>query len=566
MKTALFSSFRGYEIASLPHDIVAGIVVAALTIPIAMGYAQVAGLPPIYGLYASILPAAVYALVTSSHRMVFSMDSAASAAMGGVVAAAGISFSSPEAVRFVPVVTLIAACFLLVFAFVRAGRLMSYVPTPVMHGFIAGISLTVVIEQIPLLIGAQVAFGSDFVANLAAVGASFSSFNAPSCALSLAALTMLFVLKKVAPKVPAALIVLALGLAVTAALRLDTQGVAVLGEISGGLPGLTLPDFTGIDVLPLLGYGLTIATVVAVESLLALDTFSMRDGHRAHENRELVSFGIANAVSALAGCPPCSASVSRTAALDAAQGRSQVAALVSAATIALVVAVLAPFLRYLPQPVLGAIVVVVLIEVVDFKKIARYARHMHVELLVFAVAALAVMMFGAVAGVLFGVALSFASLAYRKHRLTQLGFLGVVPNEKGFELLEDSPDVKPKPDAVICRLGGDLSFANVNAHIDEIARKVGASTKTIIVDITRVSGLDTTATDRLLQALGMAKAHGIKVRLVRSVGLTRDGYTRFEIEQLMKKTKIYPSIEAALEKIPQEDEDVIEETLAGGVR
>ena len=558
MKLPVLQSLRGYKLSYLPRDVMAGLVVAALTIPVAMGYAQIAGLPAVYGLYASILPTAVFALVTGSRRIVFSMDSAASATTGGMVAAAGIALGSGAALRLVPALTLVASVFLVLFALTRAGRLISHVPTPVMHGFIAGISVTVIIDQIPLFIGTHVTVGSNFEASVIAIGASLPTFEPISLLLGGIALIVLLVFAQLDARLPAALLVLTVATAFTSIFHLDEHGVAVLGSISVGLPALSLPDLAAADILQLIGYGFVIALVVAVESLLALDTFAMRDGHRAHEDRELAAFGIANAVSALLGCAPCSASISRTAAGEASGGRTQVVSLTSAAAILCVVAFLAPYLYYLPQPVLGAVVIAALVQVIDFKKIRRYARHLRGEFLVFIVVALAVMACGALVGVLLGVAISFGELAYRRHRVSQLGFLGVVPDEKGYQLLGEVPGARPVAGTAICRLQGRLSFANINVRVDELSRKVEeGATVIIIIDITQVTELDATATDRIIQFIDMLHARGAEVRLVRSVALTQDDYTRFEIEHIMKKIKIYPSIDAALEKLPQNNERIV---------
>ena len=199
------ASLQGYELGDLPHDFMAGLLVAALSIPIAMGYAQIAGLSPVYGLYASILPAIAFALVTNTRSIVFGLDSAVAAVTGGVVMSAGVALGSEQAFMLMPLLTMLVALFLLLFAFTRAGSLVHYVPEPVMNGFILGISITIIFRQIPKLAGTG---GLD----LLDLPAFVAQANVPSVVLSLFALCALFFIGSKAPKMPGALVVLVFGL------------------------------------------------------------------------------------------------------------------------------------------------------------------------------------------------------------------------------------------------------------------------------------------------------------------------------------------------------------------
>ena len=232
------ASLRGYRPRDLPHDIVAGLIVAALSIPIAMGYAQIAGLSPVYGLYASILPAIVFALVTNTRSIVFGLDSAAVAVTGGVVVSAGVALGSEQAFSLMPMLTMLTAAFLALFALTRAGKLIHYVPEPVMNGFILGISITIILHQLPKLLGT----GELDLLNLpVAIG----QINVPSAVLAAFALCVLFFIGATKPGLPGALIVLVFGMAFSLGFGLEERGVAVLGDMPSGLPGFVLPEVTG---------------------------------------------------------------------------------------------------------------------------------------------------------------------------------------------------------------------------------------------------------------------------------------------------------------------------------
>jgi MFS superfamily sulfate permease-like transporter len=529
------ASLRGYELSDVPHDIVTGLLIAALSIPIAMGYAEIAGLAPVYGLYASILPAIVFALTTNTRSIVFGLDSAVTAVTGGVVVSAGVALGSEQAFELMPMLTLLVALFLLLFAFTRAGNLVHYVPEPVMNGFILGISITIIFRQIPKLVGAS---GLD----LFDLPAFAAQVNVPSLALSAFALCALFFIGAKAPKVPGALAVLAFGLMFSVAFDLEAQGVHVLGDMPAGLPSFTLPKITGLGVVVMVGGAFSIAITVAIESLLTLNTFSMREGERPHGDRELVSFALGNAASAFIGCPPCSASLSRTAAAKSAGGRSQLASVFGALAIAAFVLVLAPYLRYLPEPVLSSIVVYVMVQVVDFNAVERYAKNVRIELAVLSFVAVAVIFFGAIFGVAAGVVVSLLTQLYRSRATGKEKLVGF---EGG-----DTDEVTDVPDnMIVVYLRGFLSFTNIDQQLEDVRNQIVDGIDTVIFEISGVTSVDATATETIRRFMSMLAGQGVCVRLVRSLALANDQYTRYELRRIMKRISVYPTVQSAIDDV-----------------
>lgn len=532
------ASLRGYELGDLPHDFVTGLLIAALSIPIAMGYAQIAGLSPVYGLYASILPAIVFALVTNTRSIVFGLDSAVAAVTGGVVMSAGVALGSEQAFMLMPLLTMLVALFLLLFAFTRAGSLVHYVPEPVMNGFILGISITIIYRQIPKLVGTA---GFDLL-DLLDLPAFITQVNVPSAVLSLFALCALFFIGSKAPKVPGALVVLVFGMAFSVGFGLEGQGVAVLGDMPTGLPGFALPKITGLGVVVMVGGAFTIALTAAIESLLTLNTFSMREGVRPHGNRELVSFAFGNAASSLIGCPPCSASLSRTAAAESSGGRSQLASVFGALAIAAFALVLSPYLRYLPEPVLASIVVYVMVQVVDFGAVQRYAKNVRIELAVLSFVAIAVILFGALVGVAAGVVVSLLTQYYRAR---------ATGNEKlvGFE--GDAPDGVPHvPDnMIVVYLHGFLSFTNIDQQLEDVRKRVSGEIDTVIFEISDVTSIDATAAETMKRFMSMLSDQSVCVRIVRSLALANDHYTRYELRRIMKRISVYPTVQSAIDDV-----------------
>ena len=532
------ASLHGYELRDLPHDIVAGLVIAALSIPIAMGYARIAGLTPVYGLYASILPAIVFAIVTNTRSVVFGMDSAAVAVTGGVVAGAGVTLGSEQAFALMPMLTMLVAAFLLLFAFTRAGKLVHYVPEPVMNGFILGISITIILHQVPNLVGVD-ELDLRYLFDLTALVADI---NIPSVVLSAFAICALFFIGEYAPKLPGALIVLALGMAFSLGFDLEGRGVDVLGDMPTGLPGLVLPEFTGMSVAVMVGGAFSIAVTVAIESLLTLNTFSMREGVRPHGDRELVSFAIGNAASSLIGCPPCSASLSRTAAAKSAGGESQLASIFGALAIAAFVFLLAPYLRHLPDPVLSSIVVYAMVKVVDFAVVRRYAKNARIELVVLSLVAIVVVVFGAIVGVAVGIVVSLVTRYYRSRATGREKLIGFV---------SDEPDIEPSiPDNMIVDyMHGFLSFTNIDYQLEEVRKRVDDNIDTVIFEISDVTSIDATASETMRRFIRSLSRQGVYVRIVRSLALANDHYTRYELRRIMKRVNVYPTVKSAIDDV-----------------
>ncbi len=547
------SSLKGYKLKYLPEDLIAGAVVAALTLPIAMGYADIVGLPAIYGLYASIVATLVYALISGTKHIVFGMDSATSAVAGTTLVSMGLVLGSQEIIDVMPLFTILTGLFLVLFWVVKAGKLVRYVPSVVMHGFIAGISLAVVIAQIPTLLGTGYSGSSSFPYGTIGIFQSIPNANPVALAIAACSLVILILCKKFTKRVPGPLVVLVIATAATGYFGLDAQDIAILGAVDASLPTPVLPSLDTVDITTVIGGAFSVAVVITIESLLCLEAFSIKIGKRSNGNREVVSFGIANVVAGIFGCPPCSASISRTAAAMDSRGHSQIASMAAAGFIAAVIVALAPLLYYLPRPALSAIVVMALIGVVDYGRIASYARHAKQEFYVFLATAIIVFLFGAIAGVMAGILISLYAALNRSKRneatdSSQAALLGVAPMD---EPLVASEKERPNPGVpfAVFALKGKLTFFNIDDEIDRILENLDPNAKAIIIKISRVESIDATATDKLVQFIDLLHARGLHVKLVRKLALTDDNYTRHELRIVLREAKMYPNVIEAMEGI-----------------
>ncbi len=535
---------KGYHLSTFKHDVLAGLIVAALTIPVAMGYAGVAGLPPIYGLYASILPVLGYAVLASSRRLIFGMDASASALTGSFLAAMGFAAGSQDAVGAAAVLSFFTAVFLFAFAALRLGRFAEYISMPVMSGFISGTALSILIGQLPKLMGIP-SEGGSALETLGSLFAQLGSVNWPSLLIGVITIALLLIGRRFFSRFPTVLAVMALGTLCTFLFGLDQYGVSIVGEIPGGLPPLQFPNLLHTSSLSsYIGVGLVMAIVIFADSLMSANSFAQRDGVTLNSNREIAAFGLSNLMASLSGCSPTSSSVSRTAASEEFNGKTKMVSLVAVVVVVLVVAFLDGALYYMPQPMLGGIVFGALLSVVDVKVIKNLLRFNRREAIIWIVSALGVLVVGVLFGVLIGVVLSFIDVIIRMSRPKE-AFLGRVPGRRGFFDLSRHKDAVPLHATVIYRFSARLFFGNVTTFCDSIKKVVKAQrAQTLIIDASGINNIDATAADALLQLFEELDKAGVVWRIagqiepvniqMRKLRLPVDGHITKTIEEALE--------------------------------
>ena len=309
----LFASLRGYDRQQLGPDLFSGVLIALLSIPISMGYAQLAGLPPVYGLYGSLIPILLFAMLSTTREFIFGVDAAPAAMIGAVLASLGAAPGGAEAMRIVPVLTLYVALWLAVFALVRADRAVDYISEPVMGGFISGVCCEIILMQVPKLLGSGTGTGELFEL-LEHIFDAAKAVNLPTAALGFATLAILLLAPRKWPKVPWVLVMMVLGGLLGAFAPLADRGVALLAAVPRGLPKPVLPDLTVLPFTEALVATLPVAAVILAETLLASSGTAQKNGYRLNGRREIAAYAVCNVAAGLVGCCVVSGSVSRTAA------------------------------------------------------------------------------------------------------------------------------------------------------------------------------------------------------------------------------------------------------------
>ena len=491
----LFPTLRNYKKENLGKDILAGLIIMAVSIPISMGYAQIAGLPAVYGLYGSVLPILFFAVFSTSPQFIFGVDAAPAALVGSALLSMGIESGSEEAMRAVPVLTLFVALWLFAFSYMKAGKLVNYISAPVMGGFITGICTTIILMQIPKLFGGSAGVG-EFFELAVHIGESLEKLNLPSLLLGLFALFILLLSKKLIPKFPMAVLLMAAGACMTKFLSLKKWGVVTLSAVDPGLMPFALPDLSVIPVREAVTISLSVAIVIMAETLLAENSFAQKNGYRINDNQEIFAFAMGNLIAALTGCCPINGSVSRTAMGEQYQARTQLTGIVAGISMLVLLLGGTGFIGYLPVPILTAIVISALLGATEFDLAIRLWKISRTECMIFVGAFIGVLFLGTINGVLIGILLSFAEVIIRTAKPARC-FLGIQPGHRHFRDLKESSQIYAVSGVLIYRFSSNLFFANIQVLRQDIEDHVTQETKAVILDASGIGSIDITAADGL---------------------------------------------------------------------
>ena len=507
MKSSLFPTLKNYKKEYLGKDIAAGIMIAAVSIPISMGYAEVSGLPAVFGLYGSVLPILFFALFSTSPQFIFGVDAAPAAIAGAALASLGIESGSADALRYIPVIALFVGLWLLLFYFLKAGKLVTFISTPVMGGFISGIALTIILMQIPKIMGGKSGSG-ELPELLKHLYETAQHINWVSVALGVGALAILIISKKVMPKFPMAVVIMALGMIATMVFHVDRYGVTLLAKVEPGLPKFILPDIFHVDLSHAAGRGLMIAVVVMAETLLSENNFAAKNGYKFDDNKEILACAAGNIISAFTGSCPVNGSISRTSMNEQFGGKTQAVSITAAVTMVAVLLFAAGLIGYLPVPVLTAIVISALMNVVEWHLAVRLFKVSRKEFYIFVAACMAVLFLGTIYGVIIGIILSFVAVVIRETNPPR-AFLGGIPGRDGFYDLNKNHYAHPIENTVIYRFNASLFFANSKLFQEDIENHLKEDTKTVIVDAGTITNIDITAADTLLMLKNNLEKKGI---------------------------------------------------------
>lgn len=544
MKIKLLHTLKNYDRKNLIKDIIAGIIIMAVSIPISMGYAQIAGLPAVYGIYGSVFPILAFAIFSTSPQFIFGVDAAPAALIGSALLSLNIELGSDKAIAAVPVMTFFVAVWLLAFYFMKAGKLVNYISAPVMGGFITGICTTIILMQIPKIMGGTSGTG-EFFELAEHIFETGKHINIPSVIMGMIALVILLVSKKLIPKFPMAVVLMFAGTIITLNMPIRDWEINTLSAVEPGLPKWSIPDFSIISIQQTITISLSVAVVIMAETLLAENSFAQKNNYRINDNQEILAFSVGNFMAAFTGCCPINGSVSRTAMGEQYQAKTQLTGIVAGLSMIVLLICGTGFIGYLPIPILTAIVISALLGATEFDLAARLWKLSRTEFLIFVGAFLGVLLLGTINGVLIGIILSFTEMIIRTSKPSS-SFLGIQPGHRHFRDLKEGNQIHALEGVIIYRFSSNLFFANVGVLQRDIEDSIKPDTKAVILDASGIGSIDITAADRLAMLYKSLKEKGIRFYITEHIAKVNEQLRTLGLGYMIEEGRVRRTIHIAL--------------------
>ena len=540
----IVAQLESYRSDWLKGDITAGLAIAAVALPIGVAYPAIAGLPPVVGLYASILPLVGYAVFGSSRQLVVGPDAATLAILAASLSQIPTTGSEQQRVVTSAAFAIAVGVMCLLSGALRLGFIANFLSRPILTGYLCGISLTLLTSQIGRLTTVHVE-AKGLLRPLIELGGHLPQIHLPTLVFSASILLLLRLLKWWSPRSPGPLVAVIIATLLSFLFNLEAAGISSVGKIPAVLPSLTLPMPEGIELDDLAQNALGILVVSFGSGIVTARSFGAKNRYRVNANRELIGFGAANIASGLFGGFPVSGADSRTAINDAAGGRTQVAGLVAAAALTFVLVALTDVMKYLPVAALGSVIASAAIDLFDAKELRRLWQTSHADFLFALIAMLGVIGLGVLRGVLIAIVAAGVYLLARVSRPSD-ALLGCVPGREGFYKLHREPRATAVPGLAIYLVQSSLVFFNIDYVRDRIrwiVDRLPQSTLWFILDAEAVTTIDSTAAAVLGEIgeelsrhnlrFGVANLHAQPRRLLARSGFLADigpemSFTRLE--------------------------------------
>ncbi len=542
---------RTYRRAWLAKDVVAGLVLTAVLVPVGMGYAAASGLPVVCGLYATIVPLMAYAMFGPSRILVLGPDSS----LAGIIAAAILPLaagSSDRAIALAGMLAILSGAFCVLAGLARFGFVTDLLSKPIRIGYLNGIVLTVLVGQLPKLFGFSVSGQGLIQETIGLVqGIANGLTNWTAFAIGVSCLLVILGFKRWFPRIPGVLIAILGATVVTGWLDLaGGGGVAVVGPLPQGLPAFHLPIVSPAEIVALLPVALAIALVSFADTSVLSRTFALRGGYAVDENQELIALGAANMAAGVFQGFSVSSSASRTPVAESAGAKTQVTGVVGALAIALLLLFAPDLLRNLPSAALGAVVIAACLALVDVRGVLRLYRLRRGEFALSIACFLGVALIGVIQGIFLAIGLALLAFIWRAWRPYD-AVLGRVDGLKGYHDITRHPEGKQIPGLVLFRWDAPLFFANADIfreHVLQAVAKAPTPVKWVVVAAEPVTDVDTTAADALLALDGDLQQAGIELCFAEMKGPVKDRLKRYGLHAKLGEELFFPTLGQAVDQ------------------
>jgi high affinity sulfate transporter 1 len=546
----IIAVLKNYQLPWLLQDIVAGLVLTAILIPAGMGYSEAAGLPAIYGLYATIVPLIAYAIFGPSRILVLGPDSALIPLISATILP--LSNGNPlQAIAIAGVLAILSGIICIVAGLARFGFITELLSKPIRYGYLNGIAVTILIGQLPKIFGFSVSGNTIWEALIGFVqGVQEGKTNTTALAIGLSCLLMILVLKRIAPKISGVLVVVVVATIVSSLFDLaQRSGISVVGVLPQGLPMFQVPNIAPIKFDTLFSSALAIALVSYADLSVLSRTFAIRGGYKVDRNQELIALGIANIAAGLFQGFSVSSSASRTPVAEAAGSKTQITGVVGAICLAIVLWFAPMLLRDLPQAALSAVVISAGIAIFEIRGTLRLYQLRRFEFFLSIVCFCGVAILGVIQGIFSAVVLAliaFVWSAWRPH----YAVLGRIDGIKGYHDVSRHPEARHIPGLVIFRWDAPLFFANAETFCEQVWQAVmtaPTTTRWVLVAAEPVTDIDLTAADAIAELdKTLCEAH-IELCFAEMKGPTKDRLKRYGLFTKIGKDDFFPTIGQAVD-------------------
>lgn len=539
-------ALRPVKREKVTNDVIAGVTLAAMNIPQALGYARIAGMPVVTGLYSLLLPLVAFAALGSSRYLVVAADSATAA-----ILASGLAGMAPVAsakyVALGGIVALLTAGFLLVARLFKLGFIADFLSQTVLTGFLTGVGLQVGISVLGEMLGVQAHSGRTVV-QFVEVCRGLSGVHIPTVLVSAFVLAIVFGLHRWAPRMPGSLLAVIVTAAASAMWGFAGHGIATIGAVAGGLPHLGLPRVHWGDIPSLIPVAGSCAIVIVTQSAATARVYAARHREKLNENQDLVGISAANAAAALSGSFVVNGSPTQTAMVESAGAQSQIAQVATAGVVAFVLLFLTKSLQYLPQCVLGSLVFLVAVRLIDLRGLRDMHRESPGEYALALTAASVVVVAGVEQGILLAMAMSLLRIVRHSYR-PHTGVL-VQDINRTWKVLPAARGAATQPGLVLYHFGAALFYANANRFSEEILSLVGpapSDVRWLIVDAEAITNVDYSAARVIRELQDILASAGILLGFARLSWDTKADFVRHHLTEAIGPSRIFDRLHDALE-------------------
>lgn len=523
-----------YNKQYLSTDILAGITVGVMVIPQGMAYGMLAGLPPIYGLYATLIPMLVYALMGTSRQLVVGPT-----AMVCLLIASGLSglaiAGTPEYIGWVLLLSLLVGCFQFAFGIFRLGFFVNFLSHPVLSGFLSAAAIIIICSQLKNLTGAVYQDSSHtLMGQLYEFFQYIATIDWPTLTLGLGGVFLILFLKWLKKSFPGPLLLLVLSILLLFLCHDTFPSIAIVGEVPRGFPRFQVPSLTIAAIQKILPTIFTISLIGILESIAIAKL--VQNKHKDYEllpNQELRAIGMANMIGSFFQAFPAAGSVSRTAVNDEFGAKSGIASLVAAVVVGLTLLFFTPLFYYLPKTILAAIIIVAVLRLIDFKEAKFLWRSDRRDFWMLLVTFLATLLIGIEEGILLGIFISLLMVLYKTTR-PHITFLGRIPETEHYKNIENAKELVKRKDVLIIRPDAPLYYANIEHFKEQLQTamaKQQVHLRLFILNADCITELDSSASHYLRELFAQCRKDEISVYLT---GVSEEVYTQ------LKKAEVLP--------------------------